>query len=179
MGSEYVNGKLNGASVQGFDELFKAMDDLAEEIGKGKTEAIWRRAMKFAIYPVLESAKTNAPTDTGQLRDHIYMKVQRPQARDKASASYKGETFIARVTVSPKRLDSQENTVITKNGKERKNYRHRPVALAMEFGTADVPAKPFMRPALENNIDNVLDRLGKSVWYELQWGKWAKDKGKG
>lgn len=179
MSSNYQSGKLNGVSTQGFDDLFKAMDELAEEVGKGKTDAIWRRAMGFAIQPVLASARANAPTDTGQLKEHIYMKVQRPQARDKASASYQGETFIARVTVGPKRLDSQEQTTITKKGKEKTTYKHRPVALAMEFGTANVPAHPFMRPALENNIDTVLERLGKSVWYELQWGKWAKKTDKG
>lgn len=177
MASEYVSGKLNGVSVDGFDELFNAMDKLSEEIGQAKTMSIWRKALGYAMEPVLLSAKTRAPTDTGQLKEHIYMKVQRPQARDKASTSYQGETIMARVTVSPKRGESVENVTIGKSGKERKQYNHRPVALAQEFGTAEMAAQPFMRPALQSNIDVVLERLGKSVWYEINWGKYAK-KGK-
>ena len=160
--------------VEGFDDLFKAMDDLAQEVGKGKTDRIWKKAMAYAIAPVFSAARQRAPVDSGQLQDHIYMKVQRPQSRDKASASYKGEIFLARVTVSPKRDDSTKHTTITRKGKERVTYTNRPVALAQEFGTAEDAPQPFLRPALENNISNVVDRLGKAVWYELTWGKYAK-----
>lgn len=177
MAFDSTSGKLNGVSVEGFDELFHAMDKLAEEIGQAKTMTIWRKALGTAMYPVLQAAKTNAPTDTGQLREHIYMKIQRPQARDKASAAYQGETIMARVTVSPKRRESVENVSIDKKGRERTQYNHRPVALAQEFGTAEVAARPFLRPALQANIDTVLERLGKSVWYEINWGKYA-NKGK-
>lgn len=160
--------------VQGFEDLFKAMDELAQEVGKGKTDRIWKKAMGYAIAPVFQQAKEGAPQDSGQLADHVYMKVQRPQSRDKASSSYRGEMFLARVTVSPKRNDSSKHTVITRKGKERAQWTHRPVALAMEFGTAEDAPKPFLRGALERNIHNVVDRLGKAVWYELTWGKYAK-----
>jgi HK97 gp10 family phage protein len=164
--------------VEGFDDLFKAMDELAEEIGKGKTDRIWRKAMAYAFIPVVRDAETNAPQNTGQLEQHVYMKVQRPQARDRASASYRGETFIARVTAGPKRENSIEHTVITKKGKERVWHENPPVAISQEFGNAVTPARPFLRPALERNISNVMERLGKAIWYEIQWGKWTKGKGK-
>jgi HK97 gp10 family phage protein len=164
--------------VEGFDELFKTMDELAEEIGKGKTDKIWRKALGYAFEPVLNDAKESAPVDTGQLRDHIYLKVQRPAARDKASASYKGEMFMVRVTVGPKREDSVERTVLNKKGKFQTVFQNRPVALASEFGTAHEAARPFIRPALEKNVDNIIQRLGQAIWYELQWGKWTQGKGK-
>jgi HK97 gp10 family phage protein len=164
--------------VEGFDDLFKAMDELAEEIGKGKTDRIWRRAMAYAFNPVVQDAEANAPQDTGQLEQHVYMKVQRPQARDRASASYRGETFIARVTAGPKREESVEHTVITKKGKEKVWHENPPVAISQEFGNATTAPKPFLRPALERNIPVVIERLGKAVWYEITWGKWAKGKGK-
>jgi HK97 gp10 family phage protein len=163
--------------VEGFDELFKAMDELALEIGKTKTDKIWKKALGYAFMPVLEAAKNNAPSDSGQLREHIYMKVQRPQSRDKASNKYQGETFMARVTVGPKREESVEHTKILKKGKEKTIYNHRPVALAMEFGTAETSAQPFMRPALENNVDRVISRLGYSVMAAIEAGKWVKQKG--
>ncbi len=71
--------------VEGFPELFAAMEELKEEIGKGKTDRIWRDAMKSAFAPVLASAKANAPQDTGQLASRIYMKVHRPNRSDKQS----------------------------------------------------------------------------------------------
>lgn len=164
--------------VEGFDDLFKTMDELAEEIGKGKTDKIWRKALGFAFEPVMREIKDTAPEDSGQLKDHIYMKVQRPTSRDKASASYKGEMFLVRVSVGPKRDDSVEKTVLNKRGKFQSYFTNKPVALAAEFGTGKQAAKPFIRPALERNVDNVLQRLGQAIWYEIEWGKWTKDKGK-
>ena len=74
--------------VEGFDDLFKQMDELKEEIGKGKTDRIWRNAMTYAFKPVLDKAKELAPKDTGQLADHLYLKIQKPQSRDKSSKYY-------------------------------------------------------------------------------------------
>lgn len=163
--------------VTGFDELFVAMDELAKEIGQTKTDNIWKKALGYAFVPVLESAKSLAPTDTGQLKEGIYMKVSRPTARDKGSSTYKGESFMARVTSSAKRNDSTMHTTIGKNGKERKIYTNRPVGLAAEFGTADTAAHPYLRPSLENNADRVISRLGYSVMAAIDAGKWVKQKG--
>ena len=113
--------------VEGFDDLFKAMDGLAEEIGKGKTDAIYRKAMAYAFDPVLQMAKDLAPMDTGQLKEHMYLKVQRPQARDKASKYYEGEVWMARVTLSPKREDSVAHTVLNRKGKFQTYYTNKPV----------------------------------------------------
>jgi HK97 gp10 family phage protein len=164
------------SSVQGFDDLFKAMDDLALEIGQAKTDRIWKKAMGYAMSPVLAQVKANAPRDSGQLAEHIYMKTQRPTSRDKASASYKGEIFMCRVTSGPKRMQDIENTTIGKGGKERVYRKFKPVGVAMEFGTAHIAARPFVRPALASNVGTVIDRLGKMVWAEVNWGKYAKGK---
>ncbi len=39
--------------VEGFEELFAKMGELEEEIGKGKTDRIWRKALAWAMEPVL------------------------------------------------------------------------------------------------------------------------------
>ncbi|CAB4187263.1 phge_HK97_gp10, phage protein, HK97 gp10 family [uncultured Caudovirales phage] len=160
--------------VEGFNELFKAMDDIAEEIGQGKTAKIWRTALGYAMEPVLQAAKQNAPIDSGQLRDHIYMKAQKPQSRDKASSSYKGEMFLARVSVSPKREDSTERTILNKRGRFQTIAYNRPVALGQEFGNAHTSPHPFIRTSLESNLQNVIDRLGHAIWAEVNWGKYAR-----
>jgi HK97 gp10 family phage protein len=172
--------------VTGFEDLFKAMDELAEEIGKGKTDRIWRKALGESMRDVLDDARTFAPDDTGQLRDHIYMKVHKPTARDKASTTYMGEMYMARVTVGVKREDTKLNVVLNKRGKFQSvasNLKPVPVSQEFgnerlqnsEFGTAAMGAHPFMRPALDNNIEKVMSKLAQSLWYELTYGKYAKE----
>jgi HK97 gp10 family phage protein len=162
--------------VSGFEELYKAMDELSEEIGKGKTDRIWKGALRHAMEPVLQRAKATAPVDTGQMRDHIYLKSHRPMSRDKQSASFHGEMMMARVTVGPKREDSVENTVLTSKGKFKTYSVNPPVAISQEFGNARTSGKPFIRPALEANQQTVIDRLGQYIWAEVNWGKYAKGK---
>ena len=53
-------------TVDGFDDLFKRMDEIREEIGNGKTDRIWREALTAAMEPVLIAAKAAAPKDSGQ-----------------------------------------------------------------------------------------------------------------
>ena len=149
-------------SVEGFPELFAAMNSLKEEIGKGKTDKIYREAMKAAFAPVLNAAKQNAPKDTGQLAQRIYMKVHRPNQSDKQSKYYvPGEVYMARVSASPLRDDSQLHTVLNKRGRFQNVWRNkRPVAVSQEFGNASTPKHPFLRPALESNVQVVISILG-------------------
>jgi len=160
--------------TEGFEDLFKALNELGEEIGKGKTDRIYRNAMKAAFQPVLDTARTSAPVRTGQLEEHLYLKVQRPQSRDKNSKYYEGEVWMARVTLNPKREESIQNVTLNKRGKFQNSYVNPPVGLALEFGTAKMAAHPFLRPALEANASTVVERLGQQLWYELTWGKYAK-----
>lgn len=152
-------------TVEGFPELFAAMDELKDEIGKSKTDRIWREAMKAAFQPVLEAAKRNAPKDTGELANRIYMKVHRPNRSDKQSKYYEqGETYMARISVSPLRSDSQLHVILNKRGKFQNVWRKRkPVAISQEFGNARVPAQPFMLPALRQNQNEVATILADKL----------------
>jgi len=150
--------------VEGFKELFSEMDQLAEEIGKTKTDRIWKNALLYAFEPVFQDAKTFAPKDTYDLFNHIYVKAHRPQARDKASTTYQGESYMVRVSVSPIRDDSIQKFILTKKGKVRAYWTNtRPVAVSQEFGNAHNAAHPFLRPAIENNYDKVVSRLGWAI----------------
>jgi hypothetical protein len=170
--------------VEGFEELFKEMNELAEEVGKGKTARIWRNSLFHAMAPVLAKAKQLAPKDTGQLADNLYIKVQKPQGRDKASKYYDGEMYMARVTAYPKRNDSVEKTVLTKRGNFQTYSVNKPVAISQEignrhlqnseFGTGQNGSHPFLRPALESEAMNIPKRLGQFLWAELTWGKYSK-----
>ena len=163
--------------VEGFEQLFAKMNELEEEIGKGKTDRIWRKALAWAMEPVLQDAKSFAPKDTGETAERIYMRVHRPQGRDKSSNRYAGEMFIARVTASTLREDSVQNFVVNKKGRLQATWANKSRApVSQEFGNARVPARPFLRPALSSNSDRVISRLGQAIWAEVNWGH---DKGKG
>lgn len=179
--------------VEGFDALFKQMDELSEEIGKGKTDRIWKQALGMAMQPVWDMAKAIAPGewegDTGQLREHIFMKVVRPTANDKNKKYYQGETFMALVYASPIRDDSIKKTVLNKRGKFQTVWTgKKPVAISQEFGnkrlmnsefgTAAKGAHPFLRPALEANASRCQTILGYAIMDAIE--KIAqKNKGKG
>ena len=155
--------------MEGFDELIKQMNELKEEIGKAKTDAIWRKAMRYAMDPVLEDAKSFAPKDTGEMASRIYMKVHRPMARDKQGRRYAGEAYLARVTASPIRSDSVLKYTVNQKGKLRATWSKKsPAPVAQEFGNSHNAATPFMRPALELNIARVESRLAWSVWEAIQ-----------
>lgn len=163
--------------VDGFTELFKHMEELKEEIGKGKTDRIWKSSLLYAFIPVLETARGMAPVDTEQLREHLYIKAHRPTSRDKAGKYYEGEQWMVRVSLNPKREDSVENVTLTKNGKFRSRFDNRPVGYAQEFGSAHNAPHPFLRPSLEANSARVIERLGSKLWSNLNSGKftnWGK-----
>jgi len=160
---------MANVNVQGFPELIAKMTELADEIGKGKTDSIWRKALLDSIDPVLQEAKSRAPQDTGQLDRAIYSKAHKPASRDKASTSYMGEMMMARVTASPIRDDSVIKTVLNRRGKfQNVRTNMHPVAVSQEFGNARTPAHPFMRVSLTDNIGNVQQRLGDSVWSAIE-----------
>ena len=176
-----------GPTVTGFDELLKAMDDLSKEITTGRTARIWKNSMRYAMEPVKDTARIliqSQTKGTGTLADSLYIAVHKPTARDKRSGSYMGETYMARVGVTSKRPESKINTTVyaTKKGQTKsKDYlagkTNRPVAIAVEFGTADVSSRPFLRPALTSNIQYIQNRLGDALWRELTFGKYAQEAG--
>ena len=71
------------------------------------------------------------------------------------------------------------DVIINKKGKFQTIRRMKPVGVSQEFGNAHVSPHPFLRPALENNIDRITSRLGQAIWSEIQWGKYNNDKSKG
>lgn len=181
--NQYI-GKV--AEVQGFDQLFRVMDQLSEEITRAKTDHIWIKSMREAMQVVLDTARARVPIHDGELHDALYLKAHRPQARDKKALAYQGESVMARVSIKAPRKDKKTGKLKieieeykTKTGKTRKRMKYdfrdsnKPVAMAMEFGTAHTSGKPFLRSSLESNINTVIVTLGNSVWHELTTGKYS------
>ena len=161
--------------VTGIKETLDAFELLANEIGdKKSTSKVLLPAMKEAMLRVQSVARMLAPTDTGKLRESIGIIARRPTTRDKKS-QYIKNSDIAIAIVSTKVIPKQYNKEFAQankglKGSERqkakreflteKGFAYDQRAVAQEFGTGDVAAKPFMRPALESQTASVMASLG-------------------
>lgn len=136
--------------LEGFAELEQQLREMADGF---RSDLVARNtlvpAAKAAMQTVLNSAETRArvgqkPRDANNpfhMKDTIRLDARIPGEKDKRS-DYVNETDAAIAIVSVKKSA---------------------VSLANEFGTAKMSAQPFLRPALQENISNVLTELKSSL----------------
>lgn len=160
--------------IEGIGAVDQALKQLAIDIGDKKANSkVLVPAVREAIAPVLASARTNAPVDTGGLALSLQIEARRPTKRDRRSKYItETDTVIATVTTaSGKKLKQMS----TGKGLEQSRKRLKKMgvvgwqnftgiasdarAVAQEFGSAHNPAHPYLRPALESNATNVVQRL--------------------
>ena len=146
----------------GFEDLGKKLDALREAFGDRKVDRLAKKALEAAMAPVLNTAIANAPKDTGELSEHIYLRVKKPTSVDKASKYYQGEAVFARVTSSAVRSTSVKVYGLRKSKsgyKERfSHYRNtRPVPVSQEYGNKRTPKHSYIREALRSNSTTVIE----------------------
>lgn len=136
--------------LEGFAEFEQQLKEMAQGF---RGDLIARRtlvpAAKTAMELVLNSAKTRAPVGNKprddknpiHMKDTIRLDARIPSEKDKRS-DYVNETDAAIAVVSVKKSA---------------------VSLANEFGTSKRGARPFLRPALQENINNVLTELKSAL----------------
>jgi len=144
--------------LEGLGEVNKVLKELEAEIGdKALKSKILVPAVREAMRPVLQAAIQNAPKDTGGLARSMRIEARRPNRKDRRSKYvFSNDTVIATVTTAP-------GKVLAKRG-----IKSDARAIAQEFGTAKHAAKPYMRPALEANAQNVVDRLAKIILKRIE-----------
>lgn len=132
--------------LEGFSEFELQLKELANGY---RADLVARntlvKAAKTAMQTVLISAQSMAPIGTKprdernpiHMVDTLRLDARIPSARDKQSM-YVNETDAAIAVVSVKKSA---------------------VSLAQEFSTSKIPARPFLRPALDNNMNQVLSTL--------------------
>lgn len=128
-------------------EGFAEFEDQLKAMAQGfRADTLARRtlalAARDAMQPVEQAAKAMAAydeknTDKIHMRDTIRTDYRIPNERDKKSY-FVNETDAVIAIVSSKRSA---------------------VSLANEFGTAKMPMRPFLRPALDSNSEAVLGLL--------------------
>ena len=131
---------ITSMKITGLSDLGRNLKALEEKV-QGQ---VLRRAVEAGAQPVLESAKSNAPVDTGQLRDSLEITTSLKEGTAVASVGtgekdYQGETFYASFV---------EYGHTTKQGKH-------------------VPPKPFLRPAFDSNKERsmgiIVDELKRGI----------------
>jgi len=144
MASWTPDGKNRMFRVEGLEELEAKLSELME-FNRADTaaRATIVKAAKIAMVPVADQVKATAPYDPSprteksplHLRDTVRLDARIPTKRDHQSI-HVNVTDAAIAVVSVKRSA---------------------VSLAQEFGTKKIPAQPFLRRALEQNADMVVD----------------------
>jgi len=163
--------------LEGIGSVHAVFRELADEIGDKKANSkILIPAVREAMKPVLQAAKTLAPKDTTQLANTLTLSARRPTNKDRRSKYItQSDTVIAIVTTKafPKKKRQEfykENEALWKTDQKsyakkfRKfaksiNFPYDARAIAQEFGTARNPAHPYLRAALESQSTSVVNNL--------------------
>ena len=140
-----VNG--SGAKIEGMDELLKNFRALHDDL-KFKAAAA---AVAGGARLVANTAKKNAQAQglelSGALLENIAIKREKT-GRDKIQYN---------VGVRHGSKSKRARKIVTYRGtRKRVRYENDPFYWWFhEFGTSKMPARPFMRPAFESNIENI------------------------
>lgn len=140
-----MNGFEFQLDAKGVDDIHRQLSGLEEKMQRGAVRA----GLVKAVGPVKKTAKSKAPTKTGALRRAIGHKSLSKSAKSRLGIAQDKMALL----VGPNR-----------NGQGKKG-------MWQEFGTGDMPANPFLAPALDassagfegrfyDGLSSYLDRKG-------------------
>lgn len=154
-----VTFKIEG--VQEFETLIKEMQ---QDFGENDQKKILNKAVRKSMTPVLNTAKSLVPIDTGALRASLRLEVRKPSRKDRRSKYVsENDVVIGNVTTAPGNVLAKKSFKNMRSGQVQTGIKSDARAIANEFGTAKMPAKPYLRPALESQSGNVVNKLGQSL----------------
>lgn len=169
-------------SVEGKREFDDLVEEIIKDFGQKDAKKILQKAAYESMRPVLYDAKLRAPIDTGQLAASLKLSAGKPTRKQRRSKYIEaGDVVVATVSTSTikqleklrfKNRKNQKSDILQVGGKSDAR------AIAMEFGTAKVSPRPFLRPALESNKERVANDLGSNLRLALEKYK-AKQAKKG
>lgn len=136
--------------LDGFKELAAAMRELPERVAKNAL----RSAVSSAAAVVRDEAKLRAPVDTGEMKRDIMIKRERDA---------KGGPMVATYSVYV-RSGKKSRLAGKKRNVQRDSFYWRFV----EYGTAKMPAQPFMRPAFQAKKEAAIDAMREKLDARIQ-----------
>jgi HK97 gp10 family phage protein len=125
--------------VEGLRELQKALSELP----KATATNVVRKALEDAAAPVAAAAKALAPVASGELRSSVIAGTKLSRRQKKVHRQWAGTTPV-KTPAGWRNQPAKEVFVFAGAGTN-------PHAHLQEFGTADLPPQPFMRPAWDAN----------------------------
>lgn len=173
---------MSGVTIklEGIGSAMNAFEELADEIGDKKARSkVLIPAARAAMKPVLDLAQNKAPIETGALRLLLQVEARRPTNRDKRSKYItRNDAVIAVVTTaSGKKMKAMSEGKGLERARRRlkkfgatdeqaaafQGFKSDARAIAQEFGTASTPAQPYLRPALESQAQQTVNRLADEI----------------
>lgn len=127
--------------VKGLRELGAAMKDLGDEVGSRIARGMTNQAAQLVKAAAVANIIKSPSVDKGHLRDSVIVKKLG-----------RGES------------DLTAEYIVTVRGRGKKSKKGVTVAGApdahfVEFGTVNMPAEPFLRPALDNNVTKAVETM--------------------
>ena len=138
--------------VEGLKDLEKALLRLQKEYGGNTAVQAMRPAVKAAMGPLVPTVKMATPIDTGELSNSVKLKIGKPTKRMTKSRHYSSSAYTSDVVIY-----GQVGWFFPKG---RENHLK---AVAVEYGTRDVPASFALRGALESNEVVIVNRFKNAL----------------
>tara|TARA_R110000803_G_scaffold130933_2_gene198170 strand:- start:443 stop:934 length:492 start_codon:yes stop_codon:yes gene_type:complete len=138
--------------VEGLRDLEKALVRLQKEYGGNTAVQALRPAVKAAMGPLVATVKMATPVDTGDLSNSVKLKTGKPTKKMLRSSHYYNSAYKSNVVIY-----GQVGWFFPKG---RENHLK---AVAVEYGTRNVPASFALRGALEGNETAIINRFKNTL----------------
>lgn len=154
---------------EGFKEFDVLAKQIAEDFGYKDAANIMVSAARLSMRSALVSAQSAAPVDTGGLRQSLQIEARKPRAKDRRSKYItENDVAIALITTAPGKKLAKKKYINQRTGSATVGIKSDARATVMEFGSAETPAQPYLRSALESNARTITNDLGKSLATALE-----------
>lgn len=148
----------------GFAELSSLFKEITKDFGEEDQKKILTKAVRKSMNPVLRKAQALVPVDTGALRASLQVEARRPSRKDRKSIYINAnDIVIGAVTTASGAKLAKRKFYNVKTKQKQIGIESDARAIANEFGTANMGAKPYLRPALESSKELVLTDLGNNL----------------
>lgn len=155
--------------VEGIKEFEDLLKEIQNDFGEKDAKKILNKAVRQSMGHVLNAAKNLVPVDTGALRASLRLEVRKPSRKDKRSRYVQdSDIVIGNVTTAPGNVLARTKFTNVKTGQKQKGIKSDARAIVNEFGTAKLPARPYLRPAMESQGPTTVSSLSSSLKTALE-----------
>lgn len=142
-------------NIQGMDQLKRKLDQLSNP---KKAKQIARKAGRQAMNIVRDAARANAKAiDDPETREKIHKNIVTQGGKSRNS-----NEIVIRVGVKGGAGRNQHSvSTAGLSGGDTRHFRY------IEFGTSKIPATPFLRPSLSQNLDKVTTKFVQAFDAEI------------